>query len=372
MEKGFPRGLNRVFSPQEAEAGPGKGPALKLFYFTGWKKPQVRLCNPRGEEIAEIEMKRGKRGRSEEEGIFQAEFRCDPGEKFYLSGDGKEDRPYPFGFYEPAARRVYLMDGEFFVESPPKLREAPMYLSREIVSRALDHRFRLNLMLPRDYDPKKGPYPVALLNDGQNHWRNQGAYGGWHTDAIAWDKARRGRARDIVLIAVVAHPQRDATFLPPPQGLADRYVDFLSDTVLPQLRDEFALSSDPKEIAMLGASYGANCSLYAGFHRPDVFGLIGSFSYAFSQEDLVRQKMLSSRSLPFRKFYLDCGTRWAFDQPDRDDYTSLTRELIRLAREKKMVPGENLLGIVAEGHFHNELFWRLRVGRCLEFLFPTG
>jgi len=35
-----------------------------------------------------------------------------------------------------------------------------------------------------------------------------------------------------------------------------------------------------------------------------------------------------------------------------------------------MKPGSNLLGVVAEGHYHNEFFWRKRIGRCLEFLFP--
>ena len=367
IENGRPRGETRVFPREETKAG---GAPFTLLYFTSWKAPRVRLCNSRGEEIGSVEMKRWKRGRTEREGIFRAELPLDPGERFFLGEDGEEDRPFPKGHYEPAGRRAYLLDGEFFPHPPPFPREKPMYLTREIASGHLQHLFRLLIMLPRDYDPRRGPYPVACLNDGQNQWKNQGAYGGWHTDAAALSAARRGRARDVVLVAIVSHPERDWSYLPPPRGAADRYVDFLAGTVLPRLRTEFALSADPREIAFLGSSYGANCAIYAGFRRPEVFGLIGAFSFAFAQEDPVRPLMLSSRTLPFRKLYLDCGTRWAYDTPGRDDYTALTREMIRLAREKRMVPGKNLLGIVAEGHFHNELFWRQRVGRCLEFLFP--
>ncbi len=367
MESGFPRGESRVFPREEEESKSAS--SLTLFYFTSWQAPRVRLCNSRGEEIGMVEMTRSKRGRSEDEGVFRAEIPLDPGEKFFLSDDGEEDRPFPKGHYEPAARRAYLQDGEFFPHPPPFPREKPMHLTREIFSASLKHIFRLMIMLPRDYDPRRGPYPVAFLNDGQNHWANQGAYGGWHTDAAALSAARRGRARDIVLVGVASHPERDWAYLPPPRGAADRYIDFIADTVLSRLRQEFAISSDPKEIAILGSSYGANCAVFAGFQRPEVFGLIGALSFAFAQEDPVRQLMISSRSLPFRKLYLDCGTRWAYDTPGRDDYTALTREMIRLAREKRMVPGKNLLGIVAEGHFHSELFWRQRVGRCLEFLF---
>jgi len=153
-------------------------------------------------------------------------------------------------------------------------------------------------------------------------------------------------------------------------GKADRYVDFLADHLLPELRKTIAISKDPEDIGIIGASYGANCALYAGMRRPDVFGLVGSLSYAYVPQDPVRKSICALRRLPLRRWYTDCGTKWAPDQPQRDDHTGVTKDLIALALEKGMVPGRNFLGIVAEGHYHNELFWRKRIGRCLELLFP--
>ena len=373
MSMGIPRTVHTTyyFKEQGAERAPER--KVKLFYFTGWKKPEVRICARRGQELSRMAMERVKAGRFHDESLFKADLPLGAGEKFYLTCRGREDRPSGGGLYEPTGKRLYLMDGEFFPHHPPRVRHPHEYVRMEIYSRAFAHRFEVNIMLPRDYGRgAHGPYPVAVLNDGQNQWKHQGAYGGWHTDAIALDGARRGRCADVVLVAIVSPPRRDSAYIPPPMGRADRYVDFVADEVLPELRKAIRISHDPGETGIIGASYGANCAVYAGMRRPDSFGLVGSLSYAYVPEDPVRKSIRSLRVLPIRRWYTDCGTRWAYDQPYHDDHTAVTRDLIALAQERGMIPGKNFLGVVAEGHFHNEVFWRKRIGRCLELLYPLN
>ena len=366
LAAGFPRGLRetrRLEGILPAECGR----KTRLLYFSGWEAPEVRLCTRRGRELRRVPMRRSG------EGLFEADIRMDAGEQFYLSFADKEDRPPGRGHYEPSCSEIYLAGGEFFPRVPPGERSAPRYLTRMVHSPALGHTFTVNIMLPRDCGRGEGgPYPVMVLNDGQNQWKDQGAYGGWHTDASAVDRARRGRCRDIVLVAVFSPPDRDAAYLPPPRGVAPRYIDFIADTVLPELRKEFPITREPGETGFIGASYAANCVIFAGLSRPDTFGLVGSFSYPRVPDDPVLERMRSLDSLPMVRLYADCGTRWAYDQPHFDDFTGITRKIIGIARQKGMVPGETLLGIVAEGHFHNEVFWRQRVGRCLEFLYPLA
>ncbi len=373
MEDGFPRGVTRTYRFKEVMVQETREKKVKLHYYTGWAEPKAHVCNRRGQELAQVPMRRLRRGRFHDEGVFGATIPFSPGDRLYLSCRGKEDRPAGRGCYDPLGKELFLMDGEFFPSTPPQFRQPPAYASRDIYSRGLAHHFKVNIMLPRDYGRgERGPYPVAVLNDGQNQWKNQGAHGGWHSDAIAFDSARRGRCRDIVLVSVFSHARRDSAYLPPPHGRADLYVDFLADTLLPALRKDIRISDSPGEIGIIGASYGANCALYAGMYRPDTFGLVGSLSFAHVSDDPVRRSMRASAALPIRRLYVDCGTRWAHDQPHRDDFTGSTRELMAIASEKGKTPGVDLLGIVAEGHYHFEVFWRKRIGRCLEFLYPLG
>ncbi|MCX6354572.1 MAG: alpha/beta hydrolase [Candidatus Aureabacteria bacterium] len=371
IARGFPHSVRRSRRLRKPDLESVRRKTMKLFYYSGWNEPRVNICDRRGQELTQARMKKRGPGRWRDESLFEASFSLAEGRKFYLSCQGHEDRPHGRGCYDPSGRTLYLRDGEFFPVCPPHFRQEPVSFTTEIYCRELAHYYKINVMLPRDYSStERKPYPVAILNDGQNQWKNQGAYGGWHTDAIALDLARRGRCRDLVLVAVFSHPKRDCSYLPPPRGRADLYVRFVADRVLPELRKEINISKDRREVGIIGASFGANCALYAAVKRPDVFGVIGSFSYAHIPDDPVKAKMSSARRLPMARLYLDCGTRWSYDQPSRDDHTGLTRDLVQIARDKKMIPEENLLGVIAEGHYHNELYWRRRIGRCLEFLYP--
>ncbi|MCX6357924.1 MAG: alpha/beta fold hydrolase [Candidatus Aureabacteria bacterium] len=367
----FPRRCWRIRKPAQRISAKDREGMTTLSYYTAWSQPTAHVCDRRGMELARVMLRRVGPGRVHGEGICEGRIPLPPGGLLYLSGSTGEDRPRERGFYDPTGRTLSMMDGEFFSQPPPHFRHPPAYPTYELHCKTLAHYYRINVMLPRDYGAgAHGPYPVLVLNDGQNQWKNQGAHGGWHTDAIALDLARRGRCRDVVLVSVVAHPRRDFTYLPPPHGAADQYVDFLADRLLPFLRKELRLSHDPRDIGIVGASYGANCAIYAVIRRPDTFRLAGSFSYALMPSDPIRARMRAARRLPMHRFYADCGTRWAYDQPQRDDHTEITRDLIAIALDKGMRPGENFLGIVAPGHYHNEVFWRKRIGRCLELLYP--
>ncbi|MDI6756720.1 MAG: alpha/beta hydrolase-fold protein [Endomicrobiia bacterium] len=277
------------------------------------------------------------------------------------------DAPGPGKRYAPLLPDLWLLDGKFFFEKPRNI-VAPKYFSKFFQSDFMNQRFAVHVRLPRNYDPVK-KYPAVVLNDGQNHYKGWGMHGGWHTDATLEYLCEAGRAPDAILIAIEC-PQRrrNETYLPPPIGRADLYANFLADELLPSLRKEISLTDDPKQIAIIGASYGANNSVYVGLFRPDVFGLVGSLSFAYLPKCPARADMRARQTLPFARLYADCGNKWADDQPRRDDSTPSTKDLVNIAKEKGMIENENLLGLVFAGHYHNETFWRKRIGICLEFL----
>jgi predicted alpha/beta superfamily hydrolase len=55
----------------------------------------------------------------------------------------------------------------------------------------------------------------------------------------------------------------------PPMGGADRFLDFIAETLKPELRRRFALAPAPE--TFFGHSFGGLCVLHALFTRPDLF-----------------------------------------------------------------------------------------------------
>lgn len=65
-------------------------------------------------------------------------------------------------------------------------------------------------------------------------------------------------------------------------SLGARYADFLLDEMLPQLRQQYAISDDPEHHTIVGASSGGICAFTVAWERPDSFrkvvSHIGSFT----------------------------------------------------------------------------------------------
>lgn len=228
---------------------------------------------------------------------------------------------------------------------------------------------KVEIAFPPRYTRLYPPFSALILNDAQNHWTNRGAYGGWHTDRIAAELFQQGRIRPVILIGVYSPPDRDRVFAAPPQGAADRFTDFLADSVLPVLRRRLPISKNPADIGIVGASYGSNVSIFAGLHRPDAIGMAAGLSGAPHMGKPLPTLLAERDRLPYRKLYIDCGTKFAYDQPHMDDATEFNRTLMNIAGAR--MPKGKFLGIVAQGHFHNEEFWRKRIGRVLEFFYRS-
>jgi enterochelin esterase-like enzyme len=339
---------------------------VNLRYYSGWANPVIRV-HDHGRAV-DLPMRRIADGRVPGEGLFAGIVESSPKKGFCLAEGDAEDRPHPHGLYHPELKEAWLADGEFTFYPPPAHGTPPRTIDLKVPCRSLEHEFFVRVILPRNYVARRA-YPIAVLNDGHNVWTNQGSHGGWHADTIADGLFRKGVIREIVLVGVYGHRYRNRALLPAPLGRAHQYVDWLADELLPRLRKQFHLTTHPWETAVIGASYGATNAVYAGLKRPDVFGMVGTFSYPYLQGSAQLKQIEAMAHRPFRRLYADCGTKWSHDQPRRDDFTSVTRKLVRICSEKWMTHGKDLLGLVAEGHYHNENYWRMRVGGCLRFLF---
>jgi enterochelin esterase family protein len=114
-----------------------------------------------------------------------------------------------------------------------------------------------------------------------------------------------------VLIANASGDARSRELPPNPD-----FADFLSQELVPWIRANYHVSTDPHQVVVAGSSYGGIASVYAGFRHPETFGNIlcqsGSFWWSapkpepYAEPNFLAKEFVKSPKLPLR-FYMDAG-----------------------------------------------------------------
>jgi predicted alpha/beta superfamily hydrolase len=255
---------------------------------------------------------------------------------------------------------------------------------------ANDAAFERDLLvwLPDAYDADRDPgYPVVFLLDGQNVFeRPPGIPGEWHADETATALISAGSAEPFVIVAVPnSMANRAAEYIPPGLGKlrgvspdGERFAVWLADVVVPRVREQFNITTDPTRTCIGGASLGGLMSVYAATTRPEVFGLVliescsmlgdGGRPILDHLSGLHASKAVDA--LPFRvaigmgTHELGASTRDA-DRNERYVAWSLT---LRDAFIRAGVPAPSVRLNVAEGHSHHEPAWAERFPDAITFL----
>jgi enterochelin esterase family protein len=96
-----------------------------------------------------------------------------------------------------------------------------------------------------------------------------------------------------------------------------KFADFLNNELIPWVRQNYNVTSDPTKVVVAGSSFGGIASVYAGLRHPETFGNIlcqsGSFWWAaakpepYTEPNFLAKEFLKSPKLPLR-FYMDAGS----------------------------------------------------------------
>ncbi len=149
----------------------------------------------------------------------------------------------------------------------------------------------IRVWLPEDYEfdnPNKR-YPVIYFSDGQNLVdRYLSAFGEWELDKTVHKLMKEGLTGVIAVgIDCPKEPIERTKELCPPytprkevfknEGgvftpYANKYVDFIVDTLKPIIDKYFYTLSDKDNTGIGGSSMGGIMSFYAYMYRPDIFG----------------------------------------------------------------------------------------------------
>ncbi|MFM7166157.1 MAG: alpha/beta hydrolase-fold protein [Planctomycetaceae bacterium] len=145
---------------------------------------------------------------------------------------------------------------------------------------------RISLYVPAQYRPET-PAALMVFQDGE---RFRDVRGRWRVPVVFDNLIASGEMSPT--IAVFIDPGHDKTTELKNNrasnrsfeydSLGDRYVRFLLEEILPEVRKKYAVSDDPNLLAIGGSSSGAICAFNAAWERPDVFGRVYSSVGSFT------------------------------------------------------------------------------------------
>ena len=243
-------------------------------------------------------------------------------------------------------------------------------------------------------------YPVLYVHDGQNVFSSAGTnvafgWGNWELDKTADALSRSGKIRELILVAIDNSPARYAEYggtarLPQSRDPSafENYTTFLLSVLKPRIDRDYRTRATPADTGVLGSSMGGICSFRLAWEHPDVFSRAASLSGAFQVETNLLRELERYHAAPKKvRLYFDSGV---VDFMGGDDGRAATeRVVVELRRigwtdqlehytdAKPLTLAELKMSGLREDKWpeaqtsqHNELYWRRRVGRALEYLFP--
>ena len=255
-----------------------------------------------------------------------------------------------------------------------------VWLWPQVPSPQLGNRRDVIVYLPPSYAHTARRYPVLYMQDGQNLFDRATSFAGaeWEVDESmdrlaageeSWSPtlARHASAAgpaaaplEAIVIGLNHGEVARATEYTPfatGQNRGADYVRFLIETVKPAVDATLRTQPGPATTAIVGSSMGGLISLFAFFHRPDVFGRAAVMSPSlwvnhFAIYDFVRQAPVNPG-----KLYLDHGDREGSAKP-----------MVALLQERGYQLDRTLHYIYEPGGGHNEASWARRFPDAVRFL----
>ncbi len=243
----------------------------------------------------------------------------------------------------------------------------------------MGYKKKVWIWTPADYDKNsKEPYKTVYMPDGQNIFDfNNVAWGGWEvSDAVESYMSNGGRGMIIVGIESTG-TKRDTELTPNlgdiqpgvgnqyKNGKGKEFSDFVVNTVMPYVRENYNSSSARVDNIVAGSSSGGLEAFYIGMEHHDKFSAIGAFSPAFILfgdkvwNDYLSKFDFSSEKMP--KIYLYDG------KVGLEDTLYPYIEDMNTRLSDGGYDSSKLTFVVEEKAEHNEAWWRVVFPEFIEW-----
>ena len=201
-------------------------------------------------------------------------------------------------------------------------------------------------------------YPVLYMQDGQNLFFPEEAFGGahWRVRETLGLLSQMNLIDRVIVVGIYPHDRmRDYT-----QPGYETYGRFLIDTLKPAIDDEFRTLPGRDTTAVMGSSLGGVVSFYLAWQHPDVFGRAACLSSTFGYRDDLFARV-ANEPRPSLRLYLDTG--WP------QDNFEVARTMRTLLAQRGFQEGMDLMYFAFPEGRHNEASWATRLHIPFQFLF---
>lgn len=257
-----------------------------------------------------------------------------------------------------------------------RIQPGTLDLFADVYSPELDTTRDIYVYLPPGYEDDVRRYPVVYMQDAQNLFDvGTGFLGSWHVEEAVMAATRLGQPCIVVGVPhagverIVEYSPFDDTHFG--EGRGNRYLDFLVDTLKPQIDQQYRTLRARRWTGIAGSSMGGLISTYAAFTRPETYGFAGALSPSFWFADgaifpVVEAALAGSfGAMEVPRVYLDVG------RGDGVRAVMDARRMRALLIRNGYRTGANLRWVEDPRGGHNEASWARRFRKALPALLST-
>ncbi len=252
------------------------------------------------------------------------------------------------------------------------------YCTFFVYSKELEMEKRVYVYAP--ITDKNERFPVLYIHDGQNLFDDQTAY--MNRSWRLLDLLERENKLKIIVVGIESDGKTRTNQLIPYKfkiksgakevgGDADKYLDFITNTLKPLIDEKFLTKKTPEYTAMMGSSFGGVCSIYAALTKNEVFSkfasISGAYQFSFYHKIVELAKKVDLSNI--QKIYMDTGTKETEDSLFSKRYIEYNQDLFNIFENR--LGSEKTCFKIIEGAIHHESDWEKRFLSVVEELFGS-
>jgi len=233
--------------------------------------------------------------------------------------------------------------------------------------------------LPPNYNDSNGNFPVLYMHDAQNLFDTKTSYAGeWNVDETLNSLFYESGFQMIVVGIDNGGDKRLDEYSPWKNnkyggGEGEDYLDFIVNTLKPQIDANYKTLSNKENTAIFGSSMGGLISHYAALKYSNIFGKIGVYSPAFWFAPEVIEFSKKNGNIKDTKMYFLAGGKEGNDAGFNEiSQTVIDMNYMIDVLKEAGFPSDNIESkVVSEGK-HNEKLWRDNFEKTITWLFPEA